>query len=311
MFDVHVWTIAFLIYLDHSGSRSPTIEPRSKILSLRIRISFGPEAASMHLGQMSSIFNLFPSFFGKNPTPHFIDLPREETPAMYPWSLHHLHLPPIVRSNNSWPGPLPQSPFPRYGHSVSASTVSHGDLYLFGGLVDGLLRNDLYLFRTSFNDSNDGKSLNNESEPPSISASLFETGGEIPSPRVDHAGAIVSSVLIIWGGQTNINTEQTSGPESQSTLSMSPASMSKPETLDDGLYLLNLGANRTLIFVAMIAGVDPFREHSISVRQVDTDYYPGPSPECTLWACGSHDRHVVLRVWRPGRWDFLQRYMGV
>ncbi|KDQ26221.1 hypothetical protein PLEOSDRAFT_1085441 [Pleurotus ostreatus PC15] len=99
--------------------------------------------------------------------------------------------------------PEPPSPFPRYVHSVSSSTVSHGALDLFGGLVDGRAsRNDVYLLRAAFADSNGGKG-SNETGSLSISASLFETGGAAPSPRVNRPGAIVSSVLVIWGGQTN------------------------------------------------------------------------------------------------------------
>ncbi|KAF4577500.1 Negative regulator of mitotic exit [Pleurotus pulmonarius] len=195
---------------------------------------------------MSFIINLFSNFFGKDSTPNSIGVPHQETLAAYPWSLHPLHLlPPTVRPNNSFgqvappaPPPPPESPstppFPRHGHSVSASPTSHGDLYLFGGLVDGHPRNDVYLFRTSSNDSNDGKNHTNESEPRPISAALFETGGAIPSPRVGHAGAIISSVLIVWGGKTA--TEQTPESESQSTLPTPP----NQETSDDGLYLLNL-----------------------------------------------------------------------
>ncbi|KAF9487239.1 galactose oxidase [Pleurotus eryngii] len=152
---------------------------------------------------------------------------------------------PLPSKNLSTPVPPPlsespprsPSPFPRYGHLVSASTVSHGDLYLFGGLVDGLLRNDLYLLCASFTDSNDGKS-SNETDSLSISASLLETGGAVPSPRVNHAGAIVSSTLIIWGGKTNIDAEQTPETRPQSIIAPSSTSPSKPA--DDGLYLLNL-----------------------------------------------------------------------
>ncbi|KAG1778034.1 hypothetical protein EV702DRAFT_968580, partial [Suillus placidus] len=35
-----------------------------------------------------------------------------------------------------------------------------------------------------------------------LSATLVQTSGEIPSPRVGHACAIISSVLIVWGGDT-------------------------------------------------------------------------------------------------------------
>lgn len=84
-----------------------------------------------------------------------------------------------------------------------------GELYLFGGLVRETVRNDLYQFNTR-----------------DLAAKLMQTGGEIPSPRVGHASAVVSSVLIVWGGDTKTD------------------SKSKPtDKQDDGLYLLNLGVS--------------------------------------------------------------------
>jgi hypothetical protein len=50
----------------------------------------------------------------------------------------------------------------------------------------------------------------------------MQTAGEIPSPRVGHASALVSNVLIIWGGDTKIDPNV-------------------KEKQDDSLYLLNLG----------------------------------------------------------------------
>jgi hypothetical protein len=82
-------------------------------------------------------------------------------------------------------------------------------LFLFGGLVHDSARNDLYVFSTR-----------------ELSGTLLQTSGEIPSPRVGHAGALVSSVLLIWGGDTN-----TGGQEVPT------------EPQDDSLYLLNLGTS--------------------------------------------------------------------
>ncbi|KAF7422223.1 Negative regulator of mitotic exit [Pleurotus ostreatus] len=174
---------------------------------------------------MSFISNLFPRFFGKNPTPTSLDLAHEQTPAPYPWSTHPLQLlPPTVSTNTSRPGPAcsptppsplsaspesPESPspFPRYGHSVAAS---HGDLYLFGGLVDGRLRNDVYLLRAAFAESNGGNSSDG-TDTLSISASLFETGvshewtratvhGPAPSARYGHAAASIGASFFVFGG---------------------------------------------------------------------------------------------------------------
>ena len=119
-------------------------------------------------------------------------------------------LPPPVILNK--PGVVPPtspspSPFPRYGHTIPATAAANGDLFLFGGLVRGVARNDLYSFSTR-----------------DQSATLLQTAGEIPSPRVGHASALVSSVLIVWGGDTKAD----------------PKSNDKQ---DDALYLLNLGAS--------------------------------------------------------------------
>lgn len=135
--------------------------------------------------------------------------PQPQQRPAYPWSVRRLQLPlPVVLPK---PGVAPPSapspsPFPRYGHALPATATAAGELYLFGGLVREAARNDLYLFSTR-----------------DLSATLIQTTGEVPSPRVGHASAIVSSVLIVWGGDTN--TEPTANPA---------------EKQDDGLYLLNL-----------------------------------------------------------------------
>ena len=82
-----------------------------------------------------------------------------------------------------------------------------GELLLFGGLVKDTVRNDLYSLNTR-----------------ELSATLVQTAGEVPSPRVGHASALVSSVLIVWGGDTK-----------------SDGRPYVSDTQDDGLYLLNLG----------------------------------------------------------------------
>lgn len=128
----------------------------------------------------------------------------------YPWSVRRLLLPPpvVVLKPGVAPSTAPSpSPFPRYGHALPATATAAGELFLFGGLVREAARNDLYLFSTR-----------------DLSATLVQTTGEIPSPRVGHASAIVSSVLIVWGGDTK--TDPAANPA---------------EKQDDGLYLLNLG----------------------------------------------------------------------
>ncbi|KAG6854225.1 hypothetical protein C0991_009243 [Blastosporella zonata] len=140
------------------------------------------------------------------PSPPTAPPPSSQRPA-YPWSARRLVLPPPVVLNK--PGIVPPtspspSPFPRYGHSLPATATANGDLYLFGGLVRQVPRNDLYLFSTRDN-----------------SATLLQTGGEVPCARMGHASALVSNVLIVWGGDTKSDSKF-KGKQ------------------DDGLYLLNL-----------------------------------------------------------------------
>ncbi|KAF8973589.1 hypothetical protein BDZ97DRAFT_379394 [Flammula alnicola] len=133
--------------------------------------------------------------------------PRQ--PPAFPWSARRLVLLPPTILNK--PGVAPPtspspSPFPRYGHALPATATPNGDLYLFGGLVRESARNDVYLFSTRDN-----------------SATLLQTMGQVPSPRMGHACALVGNVLIVWGGDTNTD------PNSKPT-----------DRQDNALYLLNL-----------------------------------------------------------------------
>lgn len=131
-------------------------------------------------------------------------------PPTWPWSARRLAFPPpetLPKPGVAPPTAPSPSPFPRYGHAMPTTATTNGELYLFGGLVRETVRNDLYQFNTR-----------------DLAARLIQTGGEIPSPRVGHASAVVSSVLIVWGGDTKTDSK------SKAT-----------DQQDDGLYLLNLG----------------------------------------------------------------------
>ena len=135
---------------------------------------------------------------------------QQQHQRAYPWSQRKLILPPpVVLPKVGQPAPTnpSPSPFPRYGHALPATATATGELFLFGGLVGTNVRNDLYLFSTR-----------------DLSATMLQTAGEIPSPRVLHASALVGSVLIVWGGDTKSHNKAKTG-----------------EKQDDGLYLLNLG----------------------------------------------------------------------
>ena len=146
------------------------------------------------------------------PSPSKSQLPspqqNKQSQGIYPWSVRHLNpLPPDLLSKDAPPsGPSP-SPFPRYGHALPATANAAGELFLFGGLVHGSVTNDLYVFSTG-----------------DLSATLLQVSGDIPSPRVGHAGAFINSVFLIWGGDTNVSQLEV---------------LSEP--CDDSLYLLNLG----------------------------------------------------------------------
>lgn len=135
--------------------------------------------------------------------------PNSTAPSrpIYPWSKRRIALPPplyLPRPGAPPPtGPSP-TPFPRYGHSLPMVASQTGEIFLFGGLVREIVRNDLYTFNTR-----------------DLSATLVQTMGEVPRPRVGHASALVSSVLIVWGGDTKQRDD---------------------DKHDEGLYLLNLGS---------------------------------------------------------------------
>ncbi|CAD6927358.1 unnamed protein product, partial [Tilletia controversa] len=134
--------------------------------------------------------------------------------VVFPWSQRPLNLLPprfLDDRQQAPPGAGSPSPFPRYGLAVNSTASASGEVYLFGGLVRELVKNDLYTLRL------DSASANNSSA--AVSAELVQTTGEIPPPRVGHATVLVSNVLILWGGDTKVNAE---------------------DTQDAGLYLLNL-----------------------------------------------------------------------
>ncbi|SCZ97771.1 BZ3500_MvSof-1268-A1-R1_Chr7-3g09572 [Microbotryum saponariae] len=150
--------------------------------------------------------------------------------VLYPWAQRRLVFAPTalfppLDSNNPTAapaivGPASPPPFPRYGHSVNpVAAVSTGELYIFGGLVQNAVKNDLYVLNCTGGFVHTTSNLPSGSASSPISIGLVETRGEVPGPRVGHASVGVGNVLIVWGGDTK----------------------SRPEDLqDDGLYLLNL-----------------------------------------------------------------------
>ena len=131
-----------------------------------------------------------------------------------PWSVHYLNLlPRTVLSKSARPsGPSP-SPFPRFGYTLSATASASGELFLFGGYLGGSASKDSYAFLWWDLSA-------------TLSATLLQTSGEVPSPRLRHAGARFDTVLLIWGGATNVSDQgEIIGP------------------YDDSLYLLDIGTS--------------------------------------------------------------------
>ncbi|PWN19466.1 hypothetical protein BCV69DRAFT_251136, partial [Microstroma glucosiphilum] len=154
------------------------------------------------------------------------DRPRQA--VVYPWSQRTLTLNPprfLDESRQAPPGAVSPSPFPRYGHAGNQSASPSGEVFLFGGLVRESVKNDLYILH--IDQVIHAPSRAPPGAPPGVtpgggvSATLVQTSGEIPPPRVGHATVLVSNVLILWGGDTKIRAE---------------------DKQDEGLYLLNLGS---------------------------------------------------------------------
>ncbi|QRV83089.1 cell polarity protein [Ceratobasidium sp. AG-Ba] len=149
--------------------------------------------------------------------------PRQD----YPWSVRRLALdapqklppgiaPPGTQSVTSMSGPL----LPRYGHSVPLVATPTGELFVFGGLVKDEVKDDLWVMSGWWNpDASVNSAGRKSTKEMGVKAALMETTGDAPGPRVGHKSALVSSVLIVWGGDTLAK---------------------EGDRNDDGLYLLNL-----------------------------------------------------------------------
>src|SRR6266852_5714459 len=100
-----------------------------------------------------------------------------QSQSVYPWSAH---APPFGQS---------PSPFFRHAHALSANATAAGELFLFGGYVHSTqpASNDLYVISTR-----------------DFSTTLLQTSGDVPSPRFGHRAVLASTILLIWGGISNL-----------------------------------------------------------------------------------------------------------
>ncbi|KAJ8083785.1 hypothetical protein AAF712_000706 [Marasmius tenuissimus] len=173
-----------------------------------------PNSAGLQQIQQQQMSSSPPQPNSTNPHPSSQQTGPPQQPApSFPWSTRRLNLlPPTLLptkppTTNPPSQPSP-SPFPRYGHALPSTANATGELFLFGGLVREQPKNDLYTINVR-----------------DLGVTLVQSAGDIPSPRVGHACAVVSNVLIVWGGDTN----------AQGVAGQAPGGR-----LDDGLYLLNL-----------------------------------------------------------------------
>ncbi|KAN0060201.1 hypothetical protein ACQY0O_007530 [Thecaphora frezii] len=182
--------------------------------------------------------------------------------VVYPWSQRSLVMNPprfLDESRQVPPGALSPFPFPRYGHAANQIASPNGEIYLFGGLVRESVKNDLY---TVYVDKLVNGAQNPASPPGSAAASqllyasatLVQTTGEIPPPRVGHATVLVSNVLILWGGDTKVRAD---------------------DKQDEGLYLLNLSTREWTRVKAPSEDPDtvPVGRYGHSVAIVGSKFY--------------------------------------
>lgn len=147
--------------------------------------------------------------------------------VVYPWSQRTLTMKPprfLDEARQTQAGALSPSPFPRYGHASNSMASSNGEVYLFGGLVRESVKNDLYVVNVDRvtqtpGQNPPGAAPGTVSVAGGVDATLVQTSGEIPPPRVGHATVLVANVLILWGGDTKVRAD---------------------DKQDEGLYLLNL-----------------------------------------------------------------------
>jgi hypothetical protein len=124
----------------------------------------------------------------------------QSTQPVCTWSAH-------APKSGSSPSPLPLNL-----HSLTGIATAAGELFLFGGHVNGGrlqdLSSDLYVISTR-----------------DFSTTLLQTSGEVPTPRCDHGTALIGTTLLICGGNTRHGV-------------VAP---------NDLLYLLNLGTSDPLM----------------------------------------------------------------
>jgi len=185
--------------------------------------------------------------------------------VVYPWGKKYIAMNPprfLDETRRAPPGVLSPPPFPRYGHATNQTASSNNEVYIFGGLVRDSVKNDMYILRAEPVQIQRSSGIKMDV---SLQATLVQTSGHAPLPRVGHAAVLVSNVFILWGGDTKIRAE---------------------DVQDDALYLLNLNNREWTRVVAPEAqgGPGPVGRygHSLSILgsnlfvfggQLDDDFF--------------------------------------
>ncbi|KDN35663.1 hypothetical protein RSAG8_11406, partial [Rhizoctonia solani AG-8 WAC10335] len=93
-------------------------------------------------------------------------------------------------------------PLPRVCHSSSMVSSASGDIFIFGGVVDDQATNDTWAIKMP-GDSDLPLGPRGSPAGMRLTASLVETTGDAPSPRIGHQSALANGRLVVWGGQDN------------------------------------------------------------------------------------------------------------
>jgi len=202
---------------------------------------------------------------GAPPTQPVPGTDRRGANVVYPWGRKYITMNPprfLDETRRAPPGVLSPPPFPRYGHATNQVTGSNNEVYIFGGLVRDSVKNDMYILRAEPVQIQRPSGIKMDV---SLYATLVQTSGHAPLPRVGHAAVLVSNVFILWGGDTKIRAE---------------------DVQDDALYLLNLNNREWTRVVAPNAqgGPGPVGRygHSLSILgsnlfvfggQLDDDFF--------------------------------------
>lgn len=185
--------------------------------------------------------------------------------VVYPWGKKYVTMNPprfLDETRKPPPGVLSPPPFPRYGHATNQATGSNHEVYIFGGLVRDSVKNDMYIMRIEPVQIQRSSGIKMDI---ALNATLVQTSGHAPLPRVGHAAVLVSNVFILWGGDTKMRAE---------------------DPQDEALYLLNLNNREwTRVLAPGVQGAPgPVGRHGHTLSiigsnlfvyggQVDDEYY--------------------------------------